>query len=170
MRLSMVRARAMKPSRNRSRSGATVSLEYIAVDEQGAISQQRQVYDTAERTANQALDFLGAPGLLAARRLSGSASAGCPREHSVLGGQPSLICVIQKRGYFILDTAGAEHASITNRDEHRSFGVLRVTEIEGDFSQSRWTAAVDSHHLAVSCKGVSSYHRDFAFFCGRFCF
>ena len=56
------------------------------------------VDDGAQAAADQALDFLRAAGLLAARRLAVAAGVGGARQHAVFGGDPALALAAQEAG------------------------------------------------------------------------
>ena len=137
MRFSIVRARAMNPPVIEAVRVPPSAWSTSQSMNRVRFPRKRQIDDAPERPADQPLDLLGPPGLLAPRRLSGSARGGCARKHPVLRRHPSLVRLIQKRGHFVLDTASAEYSSITNRDENRAFGVLGITDLDADFSQSR---------------------------------
>ena len=55
---------------DRRRAGAAVGLDDVAVDGEGALAEQVELRDAAERAADEALDLLRAAALLAARGLA----------------------------------------------------------------------------------------------------
>ena len=56
-----------KGAGDRGGARAAVGLDHVAVEVQGALAQRVEIDDGAQRAADQALDFLRAAGLLAAR-------------------------------------------------------------------------------------------------------
>ena len=56
-----------------------------------------QIEHRAQRAADQALDFLCASGLLAARGFAVAAGVRGARQHAVFGREPALAAVAQKR-------------------------------------------------------------------------
>ena len=51
---------------DRGRARAAVGLQHVAIERDGALAERLQIDDRAQRAADQALDFLRAPALLAA--------------------------------------------------------------------------------------------------------
>jgi hypothetical protein len=68
----------------------------------------------AQAAADQALDFLGAAGLLALGGLARGARVGGARQHAVFGGDPALALAAQEAGHRLLDAGGAQHAVSPN--------------------------------------------------------
>ena len=61
-----------------------------------ALAQRRHVDDGAQAAADQALDFLGAAGLLAGRRFAPHAVMGGARQHAVFRRHPALAGAAQE--------------------------------------------------------------------------
>src|SRR5437867_2092539 len=108
---------------------AAVGLEHVAVDLDGALPERAEIGDGAQRTADQALDFLGASGLLAACRFAIGARVRGARQHPVLRADPAAAAVLEKRRHALLDARGAQHARVAELDEHRALGVPRVAAL-----------------------------------------
>ena len=83
---------------DRGRARAAVGLQHIAVERDRALAQRRQVQRRAQRAADQALDLLRAPGLLAPGRFARAARVGGARQHAVFGGDPALALAAQEPG------------------------------------------------------------------------
>ncbi len=75
----------------------------------------REVEHAAQRAADQALDLLRAPALLAARRLAVAARVRGARQHAVLGRQPALAAAALVRRHLLLDRGGAQHLRVAER-------------------------------------------------------
>ena len=73
--------------------------------------------------ADQALDFLGAAGLLAARGLAVAAGVGGARQHAVFGGHPALAGVAQERRHAAFDAGGAKHLGVAHADQAGALGM-----------------------------------------------
>ena len=70
-------------------AGAAVGDEYIAVDEDRALSELGEVDRLAKGTADEALDLMGATAELAANCLAIGTGVGGAGKHAVLGGDPT---------------------------------------------------------------------------------
>ena len=91
--------------------------------------------------ADQALDFLGAAGLLALGRLARGAGVGRARQHAVFGGDPALALAAQEGRHVFLDAGGAQHrvSPISISTEPSAWRVkLRVRRTGRSWSDWRW--------------------------------
>src|SRR5262249_53451581 len=122
-----------------------VGLDHVAVDLDGALAEALERGHGAQAAADEALDLLGAPGLLAARGLAVAAGVGCARQHAVLGGEPALTAALEERRHFFFDARGADDARVAELDQHRTFGVTRVAARDRDFSQLAGLACARTH-------------------------
>src|SRR5438105_15399950 len=102
---------------DRGRARAAIRLQYIAVDRDGALAECLEIDDRAQRSADEALDLLSAPALLAASGLARCARVSRPGQHAVLGRHPALAFAAQKLRDRVLDARGAQHLRITVRDQ-----------------------------------------------------
>ena len=125
---------------------AAVGLQHVAVERDGALTERAQVGDRAQRAADEALDLLGAPALLAARRLARRARVGRARQHAVLGGNPALALAAQEGRHAVLDARRAQHLGVTEFNEHRAFGVLGEAAREAHVAQLIRGASRGSGH------------------------
>src|SRR5450631_3096728 len=119
-------------------AGSAVSLQHVAIHGDRTLAQAFQVDHGPKGTADQALNFLRPPGLLAARRLARRPGVRRPRQHAVLGGDPPLILPPQERRHAFLDTGRAQHAGTPEAHQYRAFGVLRKPSHEGEGTQFIW--------------------------------
>ncbi|CAM2158368.1 hypothetical protein PT2222_40276 [Paraburkholderia tropica] len=117
-------------ARDGGRAGAAVGLQHVAIEVDGACAERFEIEHRAHRAADQALDFLGAARLLAARGFAVAARVRGARQHAVFGGEPALALVAQERRHALRDARGAQHLGVAEFNEHRPFGVLR--EMAGD--------------------------------------
>jgi hypothetical protein len=92
--------------------------DHVAVQVQGAFAEGFQVERGAQRAADQALDFLRAAGLLAARRLAVHARVRGARQHAVFRRQPALPLPLQEARHFFFDAGGADHLRVAALDQH----------------------------------------------------
>ena len=82
---------------------ASVGLDYIAVEDDGALAQGGHVDHGAEAAADQALDFVGAAADFAFFALARGAGDGGAGEHGVLGCDPAAAGVAHPGGDAGLD-------------------------------------------------------------------
>ena len=92
----------------------------------GAFAQKRQVKHGAQRAPDQALDFLGTPALLAARRLAVAAGVGGARQHAVFGCHPAFAAAFFVARHFFFDRGGTQHLGVAKLDQHRALGMHGV--------------------------------------------
>ena len=119
---------------------------------QGAFAERLQIEGGAQRAADQALDFLRAAGLLAARRFAVHARVRRARQHAVLGRQPALTLALQETRHLVFDAGGADDLGVAALDQHRAFGMLGVLAGDADGAQRVDGAAA---RAGFKCHGVS---------------
>src|SRR5712691_2554380 len=124
-----------KSSRDARGAGAPVCLDHVAVDLHGALAELLEVGHRAQGTADQALNFLRAPGLLPARRFAFDTGVSRARQHAVLRGHPALAATPEKSRHALLDARGADHAGVAERDQHRALRVPCVMAVDGEGTQ-----------------------------------
>ena len=115
---------------DRSGASSAVGLQHIAVDRDGALAQSFQIHDGAQRAADQALYFLRAAGLLAARSFARRTRVRGPWQHAVFSRDPPLAGAAQKRRHAFLDTRGAKHPGPAESHQYRALRVLCVAADE----------------------------------------
>ncbi len=103
-------------------AGASVGLEDVAVEDDGALAEGLHVDDGAEAAADEALDLVGAAAYLAALALAGGAGEGGSGQHAVLGGDPATAGVAEPAGDSLLDGGVAEDAGVAGLDEDGALG------------------------------------------------
>ena len=128
---------------------AAVGLNDVAIDLDGAFAQRLHVDHRAQCAADQALDFLRAARLFAARGFAVHARVGRTRQHAVFGGDPALPPAFEKARHFFLDARSAQHLGIAAFDEHRSLGVSGVTARDADGAQLVRLAIAWPHKCAI---------------------
>src|SRR3569623_80945 len=126
-------------------AGAAVGLEDVAIDGDGALAQRRRIHHGPQRAADQALDFHGAAALLALRGLALGALAGGARQHAVFGGDPAAAVAFDPARHAVFDAGGAQHPSVAEFDEHRSFGVFGVVTGKFDDTKIAGLSAAGTH-------------------------
>src|SRR5262245_4224597 len=124
-----------EPAGDRRSPGAAVRLKHIAINGDGAFTKRLEVYDGAQRPANQTLDLLSAPALFAARRLACGSRMRSARQHPVFGSHPPLALAAQEQRNAILDTRGAHDLGVAEFDEHRAFRMLGESAAEAHRTQ-----------------------------------
>src|SRR5690606_6916655 len=110
-------------SRDRRRAGAAIGLDHVAIDADLALTNEVECGHGAQRAADQALDFLGPAGLLAACGLAVGAAVGGPGQHAVFGGDPDFALVTKPGGDAIIEACGTDHLGDPKPDEA---GALRM--------------------------------------------
>ncbi len=115
---------------DRGGARAAVGLEHVAVEDHLALAQRVEPGDGAQRAADQALDLLGAAGLLAAGGLARGAGIGRARQHPVLGRDPALAGVAQERRHPLLDRRHAQDMRVPELDEAGALGMAGDVELE----------------------------------------
>jgi hypothetical protein len=109
---------------DRRRARAAIGLNHVAIDPDRPLAEELGVDGGAQRAADQALNLHRPPALLSLRCFALDAIGRRARQHSVLGGDPSLSGAIEKRRDFFLDGCGANDARVADFDQHASLGVL----------------------------------------------
>src|SRR3569832_124413 len=89
---------------NRSSARAAISLDHVAVNMHAALAELLQVYDGAQRAAYEALNLLGATGLLALGRFTIHAATSGTRQHAIFRRDPALILAAQVCRHFFIHT------------------------------------------------------------------
>ena len=108
-------------------SSAAVGLNHVTVEVNGSFAEFLQVEHRTQGAANQALDFLGAPTLFAARGLAVAAGVCGARQHAVFGGDPALTAAFFMAWHLFFHRGGTQHLGRTKLDQHRAFGVGGVS-------------------------------------------
>src|SRR5262249_22341888 len=96
------------------------------------VGHRAQVGGRPQRTADEALDLLGAAALLPARGLALDTLGRRAGQHRVLRGDPSLSRTLEPGWHTRFERRRAEDARTTELDEHRSGGHLGVVARERD--------------------------------------
>src|SRR5690606_37781344 len=96
---------------------AAIGLDDVAVDQDLALAERRQVDHGAERAADETLDFLGTAGLLALRCLPLHALGGRARQHAIFGGDPTLAPAAQPGRHAFLEARGAVDMGLAETHE-----------------------------------------------------
>ena len=130
---------------NRRGACAAVRLEDVAVDGNRAFAERRQINYGAQRAANQALDFHGAPLLFAACGFAHGALVRGARQHAVFCRDPALIFAAQERRHLFFDAGGAEDVGVAAADECRTFGVFIDAAFDADGAELVGAAVTGAH-------------------------
>src|SRR5438132_2731535 len=132
---------------DRGCAGATVCLEDVAVYGKGALAEEVELGDGAERAADEALDLGGAPR--ASAGLAGGAGVSGAGEHAVFGGDPAGAAADGEAGQAVLDRDGAEDARLAHVDEGRALGMRKVAGDNRRRAQFVGPAAVAADHTGA---------------------
>src|SRR5262249_19641575 len=108
---------------------------HVAVDDQRAFAKLLEIHDRAQAAPDQTLDFERTPALLAAGRFAFIARAGGTRKHSVFGRDPTRALAFQEGRDLFFDRYGAEHARVTEFDQHGAFGMACEAPCQLDRTQ-----------------------------------
>src|SRR5215469_5298707 len=119
---------------HRGGAGATIRLQYVAINADLALAKPGQVDDGAQAAADQPLDLLGAAALPAARRLAVGTGRGRARQHAVFGGDPTPARIAQKWRHPFLERGGAQHMRVAELRQARALGIFCDPRIENDRS------------------------------------
>src|SRR5690606_31862494 len=111
---------------------AAIGLQHVAIDADLTLAERLQVHHRTKRTADKALDFLRAAGLLAGARLAAHALMGRARQHAVFGGDPALPAALEPRRHPLFKARRAEDMGIAEAHEAGAFGVLGDAGFEAD--------------------------------------
>lgn len=116
---------------DRGGAGTAVGLDDVAVQGDRELAEGFEIDHRAQGTADQALDFEGAPALATAAGLALVAGAGGARQHPVFCRHPALTLVPEPGRQAFFDAGGAQHAGFAKADQYRAFGVLREVALDG---------------------------------------
>ncbi len=119
-------AQSQPRSGDRGGARAAIRLQHIAVDQHGALAQRAQIHHRPQRTADQALDLVGASADLARYGLSRGTRGARARQHGVLGGEPTLAAALQEWRHALLDAGDTQHTRVAHLNHHRAFGVAQI--------------------------------------------
>ena len=147
------RARATRGSGDGGGACASVGLEDVAVEDDGALAEGFHVDHAAEAAPDEALDLVGAAADLAALGLAGGAGEGGAGEHAVLGGDPAAAGVAEPAGDALLDGGVAEDAGVAGFDEDGALGHGDVVGGDADGAEGVGGAVVGAEEL----RGGSGY-------------
>jgi len=127
-------------------AGAAVGLQHVAVDLDLALAQGREIDHGAQRAADQPLDLLGAPRLLAAGGFTVRARMGRARQHAIFRGDPAAPGIAQERRHFLVDRGGAQDMGVAEFHQARALGMAREARLEGNGAKLVGGAAGGAHN------------------------
>ena len=133
---------------------AAVGLQHVAVERDGAFAERGHVHHRTQAAADEPLDLLRPPGLLAFGGLARRAAVRGARQHAVLGGDPALTAAAQEARHAVLDARGAQHARVAERHQHRAFRVAGVAALEADGTERICGTAARSGEHAGEASGL----------------
>ena len=117
---------------DRRAARSAIGLQHVAIDAQRPLAQRGTIDDGAKTAADQALNFLRAPRLLAFGRFTPGSRVRRARQHAVLGRDPAFAAALEKSRHALFDACRAKHPRIALRDQHRALGVLRESARDDD--------------------------------------
>ena len=119
-----------------------IGANNIAIDFNLPLTQFFQINNRPQGAADQTLDFLCTPGLLAARGFSVHAAMGGSRQHTIFSRHPALICPAQKRRDFFIHRSGANHMSIAYTNQAGTFCIGRKMRLYHHVAKGICAAAI----------------------------
>src|SRR5271170_7758552 len=134
---------------------AAVRLQHVAIDRDLTLAQLRQIDDGAQRTADQALNLLGAAGDLAGGRLAPRARRGRARQHCIFRGHPAPPLPAQPRRRLVFERGGAENMRVAEAHQARPLRIASDGALDGDFAQLIGRALGRAHGEVLSSAGRS---------------
>src|SRR5690554_1913046 len=147
-------------TRNGRCASTTVCLYHIAIQLDGILPQQLHVQRCAQRTAYQALNFQGAPALLATCRLAVHTGAGRTRQHTVLGRHPAPPRAFEESRHAHFNTRRANDFGIAKLHQYRAFGVASVMTSDTNFAQLIMTTLTGTDYRTDILHGASEVTKD----------
>ena len=112
---------------------AAIGLQHVAIDDDLAFAQRRKIArPRASERPDQALDFLGAAGLLARRRLAPHALMGGAGQHAIFRRHPALAGALQEGRRFFLQAGGDQDMGVAEFDQAGAFGMLGNARFQAD--------------------------------------
>ena len=123
-----------------------IGLDHVAVERDRALAELREVEHRAQRAADQALDFLGAARLLAARRFTVGAGMGRARQHAVLRRHPALARALQPARHPLGERGRAQHSGAAEAHQDRPLGLVQTAALEAHGSQLVIGPAIGAGH------------------------
>ena len=129
---------------DRSRAGAPVRLEHVAVDDHLTLTEQPHVAHRPKRAADQALDLLGSARGLAVLHLAADAFGRAARQHRVLSRDPALAAAPHPARDVLVDRGGAEHLRASEGHQAGARRHRGEVALEADGPQLVGLAAVRS--------------------------
>ncbi len=111
---------------------AAIGLDDVAIEGDLVFAECLEVDHRAQGPADQALDFLRAARLLAARGFTVAARVGRARQHRILAGDPALTLATEPRRQPVFDARRAQYPGIAEADQAGAFGMFGVTGFDGN--------------------------------------
>lgn len=135
-------------ARYRSRAGAAIRLDDIAIQRQGALAQFFHIDAGAQRAAYQALNFHRAAALFSAACFAPHTAGRGAWQHAVFSGYPATAFTAQKAGNPLFHAGVAQYFGITAFDQHRTFGMFGVMPGNLYLSELVSLSATGSHRCS----------------------
>src|SRR5690349_5431307 len=106
---------------DRCRARSPIRLNHIAIEPHGALAERFLIRHGAQRSPDQPLNLLRAPGLLPACSFARGAFFRGARQHAVFTGDPSLSATLQESRNSIVNRRGADYTRVAEFDQHTAF-------------------------------------------------
>ena len=140
-------------------AGATIGLDDVAIEDDGALAESLEVDRGAEAAADEALNFVGTPADASALAFAGGAGDGGAGEHGVLCGDPAAAGIAQPAGNALLYGGAYQDAGVAESDKDRAFGGLDEAGGEGERAKLGFGAAAGAEEGGGrvhkgNCKGA----------------
>ena len=117
---------------NRSGARAAISLEHVAVQRNGELTQRFQIYCRTKSTGDQTLDFHCASTLLTFRCFTSVTGVGRTWQHAVFCGDPALALTFQEARHAFFNRGGTQYFGIAKFDQHRAFCMFCIVTSQGN--------------------------------------
>ena len=99
------------------RARAAIGLQYVAIQNHGALAERDGIHHRAQRAADEPLNFMSPAGRPALVHLARRALGGGPRQHGVFRRHPALAGVAQEGRHRVLHAGGAQHLRVAHGDQ-----------------------------------------------------
>ena len=109
---------------DRSRPGATIGLDHVAIKRDLALAECRQIDDRTQAPPDQALNLDGTAALFAGARLASRSFRSSARQHPILGRDPPAPLALEPGRQSLFEACGHQDVGIAEFHKAGAFGVF----------------------------------------------
>ena len=124
-----------------SAARAAIGGQHIAIKRDGHFPHRLQIRHRAQAATDQALDFLRAARLLAARGFPVTPRMGGARQHAIFRRDPTLALAAQEGGHLAFHACGAQHLGQAHANDAGTFRMARHAWLDGNGAKRAGGAA-----------------------------